>query len=243
MDSEYISRLSRSRTARNCEPRGAAELIPSAIMWLGRDGDQVFGNAEAAVHAFNEAEFIRLLPDDDMRNKLFARLDESKFLAKSQAERQLQEVLSNERDGILQTVNHYFAENLSSIRQDRVTTRLKSMGLRDGSNYTVDLRALTKAAHLSNEEQAVNDIHDILKAYYKVALKRYMDNVLITVVERSFVGRNGPVKAFTPGFVGGLSDAELDNLAGEDFTTSSVRVDVNSKAARFKKALEIARSV
>ena len=42
-----------------------------------------------------------------------------------------------------------------------------------------DLAAITRAAHLSNEDHAVNDIHDILKAYYKVALKRYMDNVVL----------------------------------------------------------------
>jgi hypothetical protein len=32
---------------------------------------------------------------------------------------------------------------------------------------------------LGNEEQAANDIHDILEAYYKVATKRFTDNVVL----------------------------------------------------------------
>ena len=30
--------------------------------------------------------------------------------------------------------------------------------------------------------QTINDIHNILKAYYKAALKRYTDNVVIQIV-------------------------------------------------------------
>lgn len=39
-----------------------------------------------------------------------------------------------------------------------------------------------------SEEQAVHDIHDMLKAYYKVLFKRFTDNVIIQVVERHILG-------------------------------------------------------
>jgi hypothetical protein len=65
--------------------------------------------------------------------------------------------------------------------------RLKAVGLEDGEYQTINLTAITRAAHLSNEDQAVNDIHDILKAYYKVALKRFMDNVVLQIVERIYL--------------------------------------------------------
>ena len=36
--------------------------------------------------------------------------------------------------------------------------------MRNGENFYLDLKALVNAAHLTNKAQAVNDIHDILKA-------------------------------------------------------------------------------
>jgi len=38
----------------------------------------------------------------------------------------------------------------------------------------IDIAATTRAAHLSNEDQAVNDFHDILRAGYKVVMKRFI---------------------------------------------------------------------
>jgi hypothetical protein len=48
--------------------------------------------------------------------------------------------------------------------------------------------------YLSNEDQAVYNIHDILKAYYKVALKRFIDTLVLQVVERHYLGNKGPVR-------------------------------------------------
>lgn len=48
---------------------------------------------------------------------------------------------------------------------------------------------LLSAAHLSNEDQAVNDIHVIQKAYYDVVYKCFMDNVVNVVVRRHLTGR------------------------------------------------------
>jgi hypothetical protein len=35
-----------------------------------------------------------------------------------------------------------------------------------------------KSIHLSNEDQAVNDIDDILKIYYKLAMNGFTDDVV-----------------------------------------------------------------
>lgn len=87
-------------------------------------------------------------------------------------------MLSDERGEILQTVNPYFAETLENIRRERVVARLQVLGLIDGVNQTIALGKLAGCVHLSNEDQAVLDIQDVLKAYYKVAIKRFGDYVL-----------------------------------------------------------------
>lgn len=89
-----------------------------------------------------------MIPDADLKLKLKARLS-----------------ASDERGDILhvQTVNHYFADNLSDIRQERVLARLEDASFEDGHSF--DMAGVMERVHLSNGDQAVNDIHAILIAY------------------------------------------------------------------------------
>ncbi|KAL2788499.1 P-loop containing nucleoside triphosphate hydrolase protein [Aspergillus keveii] len=141
------------------------------------------------------------------------------------------------------TVNHYFADNLNAIREERVRARLQQAGYNDGQNVATNLLHVMKTIHLSNEQQAVYDIHDILKAYYKVALKRFTDNVVLQVVERHILGPNGPpVRAFSPDMVNDFDEGELMEIAGESFSTSRVRNELVAQCERFEKALNFAKS-
>lgn len=106
----------------------------------------------------------------------------------------------------------------------------------------MNLKAIAGAAHLSNEDQAVNDIHDILKAYHQVAMKWLMDNVIVQVVERVYLGDNGPVKAISPEYIGTLSEAELSDIAAESYATSSTRTDISYRLERLEKALSLAEN-
>ncbi|CAI6342313.1 unnamed protein product [Periconia digitata] len=193
----------------------------------------------SVIQQYNEVVFKQLVPDDDLRHKLRIKLAKGDKEAVEEANKQLLRILTDERGGILQTVNHYFAENLSAIREERVLARLRAAGLQDGGYFETSY--LMSKVHLGNEEQAVNDIHDILKAYYKVAMKRFTDNVVLQVTERHLLGSNGPVRSLTSEMVGDLQDGELTDIAGENFSTSSTRNDLKIKLDRFHKALDIAR--
>ncbi|KAK7189313.1 hypothetical protein DPSP01_012984 [Paraphaeosphaeria sporulosa] len=197
------------------------------------------GRISTAIQKFNEAVFVERISDDDLRMKLMAKLSHGHSNIHDEAGQQLTIILNDERGGILQTVNHYFADTLSAIREERVLARLEAAGVEDGC--AVDLTQMLKSIHLSNEDQAVNDIHDTLKAYYKVALKRFTDNVVLQVTERLYLGPDGPVKSLSPNMIGDLQDGELTDLAGENFVTSSTRNELLNKYERFQKALEIAR--
>ncbi|KAH9882663.1 hypothetical protein J1614_000899 [Plenodomus biglobosus] len=191
------------------------------------------------VRAFNTTTLERLILDGDLREKLKTTLSKGEQTTYSSVRKQLSLILKDERGGILQTVNHYFADTLSGIRQERVVARLEATGFYDGCGF--DMNKVLKSVHLSNEDQAVNDIHDILKAYYKVALKRFTDNVVLQVTERYFLGPGGPVKALSPEMIGDLGDDVLMEVAGENFATSSARNELISKCERFQRALDIAK--
>lgn len=193
-----------------------------------------------AVDFFNQTIFDKLIRDEEVKDHLRARLREQNREAINRATYELASLLQGERGGILQTVNNYFAETLSNIRQERTLRRLQANGFCDGGYFSVE--QVVGAVHLSNEDQAVENIHDILKAYYKVARKRFTDNVILQVAERHLLGDNGPVRTLSPDFVLNLEDSELAHIAGESYVTSSMRNDLASKVDRFQKALQIAKS-
>lgn len=193
----------------------------------------------AAIQNFNKSAFEQMMPDEDLKQKLKARLSHREKSAYENANDQLFKILMDERGGILQTVNHYFADNLSAIREERVMARLEAAGFEDEDRF--DMAGIMKRVHLSNEDQAVNDIHDILKAYYKVAMKRFTDNVVLQVTERHLLGMDGPVKSLSPDMIADLEDSDLTDIAGENFSTSSARNELAVRLERIQRALEIAR--
>jgi hypothetical protein len=198
---------------------------------------------ESIMDNFNQSLLENIISEDSLRAKF--QLHNAPFHkdTKTKAAEQLRNILNDERSGILQTANHYFADNLSSIRQERVLHRLKSLGYDDGSRNYVDLAAIAGAVHLSNECQAVNDIHDILKSFYKVAMKRFMDNIIVQVVERHYLGPEGPVKALCPAYFGGLPDSQLSEIAAENYATFCSRMEIGNKLTRLEKALLIAEDL
>lgn len=193
-----------------------------------------------AVVEFNSCVWPNLVADQCVREHIEGLSTARQRHSKDQAMQQLDQLIADEMHGILQTVNHYFADNIANLRTERVTNRLRDLGLSDSQHAQVTLTQALRAAHRGNEDQAVYDIHDNLKAYYKVALKRFMDNVVIQCVERYFLGADGPVKHISPAYVGSLSDDELDTIAAENYATSMLRAEVSQRLQRLEKALQIA---
>ena len=70
---------------------------------------------------------------------------------------------------------------------------------------------------MSNTEHTVREIHDILRAYYKVARKRFVDNICMQAARYYLVsGPESPLLLFEPKFVINLTEDKLEEIAGED---------------------------
>jgi len=77
---------------------------------------------------------------------------------------------------------------------------------------------------MGNIEHTVEDIHVILKSYYKVARKRFVDVVCMQAADYFLVtGSESPLKLFTPSFVHRLSSDSLNLIAGEDVVSKRTR--------------------
>ncbi|KAI9719099.1 MAG: hypothetical protein M1812_003729 [Candelaria pacifica] len=197
------------------------------------------GHVIKKIWAFNDVLWENVCLDEAVRKRIQARLDPEMEESMDAAKTELQKILHDERTGPLITDNHYYADNLAKARAERVVTGLKNMGFEDGEQYTMNFREMTSVAHLSNEASAIHDIHDTLKAYCTVALKRFIDNVSLQVIERNLLGPAGPVNVFTSDYVGKLDASDLAHIAPEDFQTSNMRSELAFVISQLEKARKI----
>lgn len=92
-------------------------------------------------------------------------------------------------------------------------------------------------SNFSNLEHTVCDLHDILKSYYKVARKRFVDNVCMQAADFHLVtGPDTPVRVFSPKFVSKLSTEQLETIAGEDISRKRKRAELEREINSLEKA-------
>ena len=124
--------------------------------------------------------------------------------------------------------------NLS--RQNRLRSALESKAhtQTDGTSFSkvVRLEDIVNTHPMSNTDHIVVEIHDILKSYYKVARKRFVDNLCMQVADFHLItGPDTPLGLFSPQFVGQLSEEQLAEIAGED-------AGLKRRRASLKKAIK-----
>ena len=95
---------------------------------------------------------------------------------------------------------------------------------------------------MSNEENTVMAVHDILKSYYKLARKRFADNVVNQAAGYHLVtGEETPLTLFSPTFVHGLSEKQLQEIAGEDPGLQRKRAALVRKIEGLEKGKKVLR--
>ncbi|KAL8870676.1 MAG: hypothetical protein Q9174_003331 [Haloplaca sp. 1 TL-2023] len=140
------------------------------------------------------------------------------------------------------TYNHYFAENLEKCEQERMKAQLAPQVVTDRDHgRVIKEEALdTILANKSNVQSTIQRLHDIVRSYYKVARKRFVDNVCMQATARQLVrGPDAAVRLFSPSFVSGLSTEDLDRIAGEDLTTKRKRAELTREIENFKAAKKL----
>lgn len=92
----------------------------------------------------------------------------------------------------------------------------------------------------TNLKFMIQDLHDILYAYYKVARKRFVDNVCMQGADYHLIaGPDTPLKVFTPAFVGSLSKEQLESIAGEDLSTRRKREELRNEITNLEKGRKV----
>lgn len=147
------------------------------------------------------------------------------------------------------TFNHYFNDVLQKRRATRQANSMEKLAFKmnttDGTpGPFVSLAQLKIAAeNKSNDEQLQEDVLDAFVSYYKVARKRFVDNLFQQVISYFLLNsEESPVRAFGPEMIMRLGGDELDLIAGEDEESRQKRLALNREIESLSLALKVLRS-
>ena len=97
------------------------------------------------------------------------------------------------------------------------------------TNYgeVVKVDDILRTTTASNVDHAIRELHDILKSYYKVARKRFVEFMCMQAVDHHLItGPTAPISLFFPSFVSKLDKDQLERIAGEDVSTRKKREEL-----------------
>jgi len=131
----------------------------------------------------------------------------------------------------------------SQSRQERLQSQLSEKAFSDTEHGTVvRLQDIVQNHPLSNDDHIIREIHDILRSYYKLALKRFVDNVRMMAADHFLVaGPDTPLKLFSPKFVASLTTAQLDDVAGEPPALKRKRAELEKEISLLGEGMKILR--
>jgi len=113
----------------------------------------------------------------------------------------IQFLLRTERVGNLLTINHYFSKTLDKLRSERSAEPIE--------DFFFSSSNAAQRTPVGNMEHTVRDIHDILRSYYKVASKRFVDNVCMQGRDYHLI--TGPDTHFTSSLDSFLSSYQTND--------------------------------
>ncbi|KAK0871017.1 hypothetical protein LTR87_013066 [Friedmanniomyces endolithicus] len=222
-------------------------LLTELFHRQSRRWPQIAGNHVDAIYdsivTFVEQAVAHLKVEGHVHSEIYDGMSTKLQDNKAAAERELHQLCVDEQQHPI-TYNHYYTDNVQKSRIDQ-THRMLELALSevdfdDGSGFANNvinsatvLATLQKHVTVNMDEQACSEALDSLNAYYKVALKTFVDNVCRQVIERHLL--SGLSDLLSPREVAGYADDELTRIAGE-------RPDVALKRRQWQEQLETSQA-
>ncbi|KAI9830934.1 MAG: hypothetical protein M1819_005317 [Sarea resinae] len=164
------------------------------------------------------------------------------------AQEELQKILDDEKVQPI-TYNHYFTDNIQNSRQEGLKKQIgrsvkKAIqtdynGAFHVSNSAVEienlLASLQRQVNVDMDDQACSEAVTGLRAYYKVAMKTFVDNVCRQVIERHIL--TGVMQVFEPIRISEYTDEELRRLAAESSQVGKRRHELQALREALEESL------
>ncbi|KAI2469349.1 P-loop containing nucleoside triphosphate hydrolase protein [Annulohypoxylon bovei var. microspora] len=210
------------------------------------------------IHNFIEQIIIQICPDERVRDELWngyllEELQKSYHKALGHAKL----LLEIEREGVPLTLNHYFNDSLQTAQSSRLVTAMEKLGVerevevgKDRMEHAVGEKGIffsreklrNLSFNMANSEHVRGYMHDILKSYYKVSRKRFVDVICQQAVNYYLLkGEGSPLTIFSTQMVLSLNEDQLDMIAAEDAPVKLHREKLGRDMKNFEDALRVLR--
>lgn len=204
--------------------------------------------------ALNDVIETACVGDDIVAQRIRSEVRQSQEAAVARGLLQIRQRVEEIASRHLQTQNPMFEEQIRKARLVRFTAALKRYrstnpnAIRQDGNTTddqmvIDMRNVTSLfdqIHTSNAQNLEDDIHDILKSYYELALGDFVEYVNQHVVESYVRDPQGPLLFFNPTYISQLPAKSIDELGAEDADVIAKRKGLQETLERLNRAEEIA---
>lgn len=194
------------------------------------------------VHRFICELLVVVCADDRVRSNILSLIMDDLLEGYASAVRHVEFILSVERSGTLLTTNHYFSDNLEKSRLQRLRSAMEKHSFetkndrREDLGRVVKLDAAVESIPMGNTQYTAQDIHDILKSYYKVARKRFVDTVCMQGADYYLVtGPKSPLRVFSPALISTLASDKLGLIAGEEMVSRRKRQALTQQIEALKR--------
>ncbi|KAI9722079.1 MAG: hypothetical protein M1828_004893 [Chrysothrix sp. TS-e1954] len=253
--SDFVKTASRlMRNSRGCELPGT--FNPSII------GEMFFEQAQpwkelsdshsqkilSAVWTCMELALVHV-SDESIRLKIQYHIIEPAMLKCTLAMKEkLTELLRPSRGGHPITYNHYFTETVQQIRsarsQEQALAHIKRLDGRDcidSPSLQLALKEMASETQKNMDLYSVSEAVECMEAFYKVALKMFIDNFAILAVEYCVLEKLADF--FTPQTVLDLDDDTVEEIAGETSQTRVERTRALAKLESLDAGLQVLRRI
>lgn len=201
------------------------------------------------VHQFILDLLDHVCADDQVKTELYDNvLLEQLQGAYKKAMNQAHFLLQIEREGKPITFNESFNAELQRGQTSRVKEALTQSppDVRTdtkGRNY-VKLDSVLSGLCIdrSNPEQIREYLHDVLRSYYGISVKRFVDVVCQQVINHYLLnGKESPLHVFSTDLVLDLDARVLELVAGEDEATKQERARLTREIDSLQRAVTVLR--
>ena len=158
----------------------------------------------------------------------------------------LEELLAPHLSGHPITYNHYLTENIQKAQVDRHERKLREVfqgyfNLEDNKSYTVHkpmhlLKSVMAATEPNMDDYASMTAVDTMEAYYKVATKKFTDDVSVLAIEQCIIDKLSSI--FSSDVICDMTDDDINELAGEGPETVAQRKYLTEKLKVLEEGME-----
>ncbi|CCT71827.1 related to RBTMx2 protein [Fusarium fujikuroi] len=163
----------------------------------------------------------------------------------SKAQQELDKYCEQEtQKELLQTTNKEFSTKLEGWRMLRYARAFyHGVGGEEPQDFISrqTLHMMWTKMDSSGQDRMANDIHDVIKVYYRISLESFVSHVTQTIMEGFIMDKDGPLSKMTTEYVLSLPKQEVSDMTKEDKTARQLRVQLNREIKGLESDQEIAK--